>query len=74
VSDDTDGADDRGHIGGARREEFAENEDLPNTSNPDDWAKIAGKKRERVVHVKLLAGRESAKPVPERAIGPGQYL
>ena len=28
----------------AVREEFKENEDLPNTTNPDDWAKIAGKK------------------------------
>ena len=33
----------------AVREEFKENEDLPNTTNPDDWAKIAGKKGERIV-------------------------
>jgi hypothetical protein len=38
----------------AVRGEFRENEDLPNTTNPDDWAKIAGKKGERVVHVKSL--------------------
>jgi len=31
------------------REEFKENEDLPNTTNPDDWAKIAGKKGKRIV-------------------------
>src|SRR5436189_3266651 len=40
----------------AVREEFKENEDLPNTTNPDDWAKIAGKKGERIVSVKPLAG------------------
>ena len=33
-----------------------ENEDLPNTSNPDDWAKIAGRKGERIVAVKSLVG------------------
>ncbi len=38
----------------AVREEFKENEDLPNTTNPDDWAKIAGKKGERIVYVKPL--------------------
>src|SRR5439155_23111098 len=38
----------------AVREEFKENEDLPNTSNPDDWAKIAGRKGERIVYVKVL--------------------
>src|SRR6266852_5003819 len=37
-------------------EEFKENEDLPNTTNPDDWAKIAGKKGERIVYVKPLMG------------------
>src|SRR5438128_5444973 len=40
----------------AVREEFKENEDLPNTTNPDDWAKIAGKKGERIVYVKPLTG------------------
>ena len=34
------------------REEFKENEDLPNTTNPDDWAKISGKKGERIVFVR----------------------
>src|SRR2546425_4424077 len=38
----------------AVREEFKENEDLPNTTNPDDWAKIAGKKGERIVYGKPL--------------------
>jgi proteasome-associated ATPase len=59
----------------AVREEFRENEDLPNTTNPDDWAKIAGKKGERVVYVKSLVGRTSA---PERnvekVVNTGQYL
>src|SRR5712664_942783 len=43
----------------AVREEFKENEDLPNTSNPDDWAKIAGRKGERIAAVKSLVGQAS---------------
>lgn len=38
----------------AARDEFKEQEDLPNTTNPDDWAKIAGRKNERIVHVRTL--------------------
>jgi len=38
----------------AIREEFKEHEDLPNTTNPDDWAKIAGKKGEKIVHVRTI--------------------
>ena len=57
------------------REEFKENEDLPNTTNPDDWAKIAGKKGERIVYVKSLVGQITA---PQRTVEPvvntGQYL
>ena len=45
----------------AVREEFKENEDLPNTTNPDDWAKIAGKKGERIVYVKPLMGETKEK-------------
>ncbi len=37
-------------------QEFAEHEDLPNTTNPDDWAKISGKKGERIVYVRTLVG------------------
>ncbi len=44
----------------AVREEFKENEDLPNTSHPDDWAKIAGRKGERIVAVKSLVGHALA--------------
>jgi proteasome-associated ATPase len=55
-------------------QEFRENEDLPNTTNPDDWARISGKKGERIVYVRtLLAGDDG----PGRAIenvNPGQYL
>ena len=36
------------------RQEFKEHEDLPNTTNPDDWAKISGKKGERIVYVRTL--------------------
>jgi proteasome-associated ATPase len=61
---------------GAVREEFKENEDLPNTSNPDDWAKIAGRKGERIVYVKVLTtetrAEEKAKPVQK--VATGQYL
>jgi proteasome-associated ATPase len=59
----------------AVREEFKENEDLPNTTNPDDWAKIAGKKGERIVHVRSLVGQI---PQPQRnvekLVTTGQYL
>lgn len=59
----------------AVREEFKENEDLPNTSNPDDWAKIAGRKGERIVAVKSLVGhtRHPQRSV-ETVINTGQYL
>ena len=36
-------------IKAAIREEYHENEDLPNTTNPDDWAKISGRKGEKIV-------------------------
>src|SRR3989475_10096388 len=56
-------------------EEFKENEDLPNTTNPDDWAKIAGKKGERIVYVKPLMGETKEKPRSvERVVNTGQYL
>jgi proteasome-associated ATPase len=59
----------------AVREEFKENEDLPNTTNPDDWAKIAGKKGERIVYVKPLMGETKDKQrAVERVINTGQYL
>jgi proteasome-associated ATPase len=60
----------------AVREEFKENEDLPNTSNPDDWAKIAGRKGERIVYVKMLTGeaRKDEKAKPVEKIPTGQYL
>ncbi len=57
------------------REEFKENEDLPNTSNPDDWAKIAGKKGERIVYIKPIVAAPETKPVSvERVATTGQYL
>jgi proteasome-associated ATPase len=59
----------------AVREEFKENEDLPNTSNPDDWAKIAGRKGERIVYIKLLVSEPIAKKHEvERVVATGQYL
>ena len=59
----------------AVREEFKENEDLPNTTNPDDWAKIAGKKGERIVYVKSLVGRASQpQRNEEKVVNTGQYL
>lgn len=44
----------------AIKDEFKENEDLPNTTNPDDWAKIAGRKSEKIIHVRTMAGRATA--------------
>jgi proteasome-associated ATPase len=58
----------------AVREEFKENEDLPNTTNPDDWAKIAGKKGERIVYVKPLMGESKEKTRPVDKVTTGQYL
>ena len=40
----------------AIRKEFKEHEDLPNTTNPDDWAKISGKKGEKIVHLRTISG------------------
>ena len=59
----------------AAREEVKENEDLPNTTNPDDWAKIAGKKCARIVYVTQLMGdtKEKQKNV-EKVATTGQYL
>jgi proteasome-associated ATPase len=57
----------------AVREEFQENEDLPNTTNPDDWAKIAGRKSERIVAVRPLP-RTGDKQRRIDAIVPGHYL
>jgi proteasome-associated ATPase len=59
----------------AVREEFKENEDLPNTSNPDDWAKIAGRKGERIVYIKpIIATPDVTKSEVERVVTTGQYL
>ena len=59
----------------AVREEFKENEDLPNTTNPDDWAKIAGKKGERILFIKPIAGESNRKPRDvEKVVTTGQYL
>jgi proteasome-associated ATPase len=60
------------------RREYKENEDLPNTTNPDDWARISGKKGERIVYVRtLLADNKDADGRGGRSIervGTGQYL
>jgi proteasome-associated ATPase len=59
------------------REEFHENEDLPNTTNPDDWARISGKKGERIVFIRTLINREQTDVTGGRSIqhvGTGQYL
>ena len=59
----------------AVREEFKENEDLPNTTNPDDWAKIAGKKGERIVYIKSMVGQTTAlQRNVEKVVTTGQYL
>ncbi|MGB5757017.1 MAG: proteasome ATPase [Acidimicrobiales bacterium] len=58
-------------------QEYKEHEDLPNTTNPDDWAKISGKKGERIVYVRTLVGPAGAEKTGGRAIeqvATGQYL
>jgi proteasome-associated ATPase len=64
---------------GAVRQEFRENDDLPNTTNPDDWARISGKKGERIVFIRTLTQEVSndGEPVGAKAIErtvSGQYL
>jgi proteasome-associated ATPase len=58
------------------RQEFREHEDLPNTTNPDDWAKISGKKGERIVFVRtLMAEGDEAKGGRQiERVTTGQYL
>jgi proteasome-associated ATPase len=58
---------------GAIKQEFREHEDLPNTTNPDDWARISGKKGERIVYVRtLIDGGTESRSI--EAITTGQYL
>ncbi|MEM9033929.1 MAG: proteasome ATPase [Actinomycetota bacterium] len=59
------------------QQEFREHEDLPNTTNPDDWAKISGKKGERIVFIRTLITKTDDDPSGGRAIErvqTGQYL
>ncbi|PSO48035.1 MAG: proteasome ATPase [Actinobacteria bacterium QS_8_72_14] len=58
----------------AVRDEFAENEDLPNTTNPDDWARISGKKGERIVYVRTLIDDGSSPGKSIENVSTGQYL
>jgi proteasome-associated ATPase len=64
------------HLLDAIVDEFAENEDLPNTTNPDDWARISGKKGERIVYIRTLVtgkNQESGRAI-DTASNTGQYL
>jgi proteasome-associated ATPase len=64
------------HLLDAIVDEFAENEDLPNTTNPDDWARISGKKGERIVYIRTLVtgkSQESGRAI-DTASNTGQYL
>ena len=58
------------------RQEYKENEDLPNTTNPDDWAKISGKKGERIVYIRTLISDqdETTGGRSIERVGTGQYL
>ncbi|RBY97486.1 proteasome ATPase [Blastococcus sp. TF02-8] len=65
-----------GHLMQACVDEFKENEDLPNTTNPDDWARISGKKGERIVYIRTLIsgkGNEAGRAI-DTATNTGQYL
>ncbi|QIM20873.1 proteasome ATPase [Phycicoccus sp. HDW14] len=65
------------HLLSSCTDEFRENEDLPNTTNPDDWARISGKKGERIVYIRTLIktkeGTEPGKSISNVA-NTGQYL
>jgi proteasome-associated ATPase len=58
----------------AVRDEFKENEDLPNTTNPDDWARISGRKGERIINVRTLITGISRKERTIENVDSGQYL
>lgn len=65
------------HLLQACVDEFKENEDLPNTTNPDDWARISGKKGERIVFIRtLISGKEGTEPGRsiDNVANTGQYL
>ena len=65
------------HLMQACLDEFKENEDLPNTTNPDDWAQIAGKKGERIVFIRtLITGKQGTEPGRsiDTVSNTGQYL
>ena len=64
------------HLLQACVDEFKENEDLPNTTNPDDWARISGKKGERIVYIRtLISGKDGTTPGRSLERGnTGQYL
>jgi proteasome-associated ATPase len=65
------------HLLDACVDEFHENEDLPNTTNPDDWARISGKKGERIVYIRTLVsgktGTEAGRSI-DNVSNTGQYL
>jgi proteasome-associated ATPase len=65
------------HLLAACVDEFSENEDLPNTTNPDDWARISGKKGERIVYIRTLIsgkhGTEAGRSI-DTVANTGQYL
>nr|WP_196790085.1 proteasome ATPase [Streptomyces caniscabiei] len=65
------------HLLQACVDEFKENEDLPNTTNPDDWARISGKKGERIVYIRtLITGKQGADTGRsiDTVANTGQYL
>ncbi|MHA7282880.1 proteasome ATPase [Arthrobacter sp. TMS2-4] len=65
------------HLMRAVVDEFREHEDMPNTTNPDDWARISGKKGERITYIRTIvqgkAGQEPGKSI-ETTANTGQYL
>ncbi|MBD0419600.1 proteasome ATPase [Streptomyces sp. NPDC052309] len=65
------------HLLQACVDEFKENEDLPNTTNPDDWARISGKKGERIVYIRTLVtgkqGADTGRSI-DTVANTGQYL
>jgi proteasome-associated ATPase len=59
----------------AIQQEYRENEDLPNTTNPDDWARISGKKGERIVYIRTLVGEHKEDAGRQvQSVQTGQYL
>jgi len=64
----------QGDLFRAMKESFRENEDLPNTTNPDDWARISGRKGEKIVHIRTISNEKETETKSIETVSTGHYL